>query len=225
MRALSLIVCTALLACTSHAAPILEFYFSRQPGSVHTEPSEYGDPDLLEVEMGEIVYLWVHTPLGATDWRGIAVDFTPDAICGEMELWADPGNIPRWESGSDFDPTDEDINLLRVWGPVGIGQSGTETDDQFSAPSSQAGWWHYCLGSICWFNTSPKWMSVGSGLIVRDGYVTSDVYFGFDETGAPEYAGSGVVAGTTSLRPDIWKVPEPASLLPLGMAALLLRRR
>ena len=73
-------------------------------------------------------------------------------------------------------------------------------------------------------------MSVGQTRIVRSGYTTSDVYFGFTETGLPNGDPdntplSGIVVGSVSDRADIYITPEPASLVLLALAGLALRRR
>ena len=227
------LVCLGLLATLAQAQPVIEFYFSKMscaeadPYS-YALPPEYGSPDLVWPSPGEMVYLWCRTPYG-TPWDNIAIDFTPPDVTGgwmhdEVPVISGKGTTDRWENGSDFDPTDEDINLIRGTA-VGI---GANWNDAYSIP--EPGWdmVHYCLGSLCAdYTETLAWMSVGSGLITRSGYDTSEVYFGFDEFGNPELAGSGFVSGTTSTRADVWLYApaEPASLVLLVIAGLALRRR
>ena len=78
------------------------------------------------------------------------------------------GTIDRWENGSDFDPTDKGINVLRVT-TQGIG--GTWNDGYSIPEDGSWSMFHYCLGSIGWGTTGYKFMSVGSGLIVRNSYL------------------------------------------------------
>ena len=203
--------------------PGIEFYFSRMscedadPYS-YTPPPEYGDGTILEAAVSEAVYLWARTAYdSASAWIGIAIDFTGDVTSGwmhdEVPAISGKGTIDRWENGSDFDPTDEGINLIRVT-TVGI---GANWNDAYSIPENDSwGVVHYCLGSIDWGDEGYKYMSVGSGLIVRDGCTTSNVYFGFDEFGAPEGPVSGISAGATTSRGDIIVVSTPLGACCVG---------
>ena len=226
------LVCLGLLATAAQAQPVIEFYFSTMscadadPYS-YTLPPEYvnGVIPYDTFMIGEEIYLWARTPYDSNSaWNNIAIDFTSDVVVGWMHDEVPSlgkGTIDRWENGSDFDPTDEGINLIRGTA-TGI---GADWQDGYGIPED-ATWSviHYCLGSIGWGYGQMYWMSVGDGLITRDGYSDSTVYFGFDDNGNPELGGSGIFPGTTSPRFDAY-IPEPVSLILLAVASLMLRRR
>ena len=225
------LVCLGLLAMVAQADPVIEFYFSKMscesidPYS-YTPPPEYGDGTMLTAAIGEPVWLWARTPYQTGAWNGISLYFTGEVTSGWM--WgavpkiSGPGTTKRWENGSDFDPVDgDDIYLVNVT-TKGI---GAYWDDGYSIPEPGWGVVHYCLGSIDWGTPGYKWMSNGVHLTTRIPFMTSDVYFGFNEDGTPEYAGSGVIAHTTSDRADIYITPEPGSVVLLALAGLVLRRR
>ena len=214
MRRLHVVImCVGALTVVAQAQPVIEFYYSKmscesaEPYS-YSPPPEYGDGAMFTTDPGETVYLWCRTPL-ELHWS-FAIDFTGDVASGWMHdevpcISSTKCTRDRWENGSDFDPTDDGINLIEVttWG------IGSTWDDAYSIP--EPGWTvvHFCIGSIGWGTPGYKFMSVGSGLMVRTGHITSDVYFSFNPDGTPEYAGSGVEVGTTSDRAEIFIKSEP----------------
>jgi hypothetical protein len=178
------------------------------------------------------VYLWARTSYAASPWVSVSLRFSGTAVAGLMRreaYYRAPPPVPgtwfyRWESGSDLDPYwDQEINLVMVSGPQGI---GTALRDDASVWEADYLHRHYCLGSIDVLPAGhPMYLVVGPGLIVRSGYTTSTVYFGFDAVGNPELAGSGVIPGTTSATWDLCLLPEPTSVMLLVVAGLALRRR
>ena len=132
------VMCLGALAVVAQAQPVIEFYFSTMSCAEadaysYVIPPEYGSSTILTVAQNETVYLWARTAYG-TGWNGLAVNFTGDVVTGMMHddvpVISGKGTIDRWENGSDFDPTDEGINLLRVT-TVGI---GANWNDAYSVP-------------------------------------------------------------------------------------------
>ena len=208
---LATIICLCLFAVVAQAEPVIQFYYSKMrcdSGKFYsyTPPSEYGDGTMLVANQGEDIYLWAATQYTSSAWVGIAIEFTGDVTSGSMHdvVPGMPGGwVYRWGNGSDFDPTDEDINLIDdSTATSGIGNFY----DSYSIPDGAYpyGTMHYCLGPMAWGTPGYKWMSNDIGLTLRDGYATSELYFGFNPDGTPEYAGPGEVAHTTSVRPDIF---------------------
>ena len=240
MRKLLAVACVGFVATVAFADPVIEFYFSKEAPSDATPyyapaPAEWTSGTNITAAIDEVVYLWCHTEYqtSANKWNSIGLEFTgdvnaagadPDGFYIDVPKKPGFGLHTRWQSGSDVDASDEDIDLIGVT-TAAIGTYGPDGRAKFPNPGGSPADFHYCLGGMSWSNLGGKFMSVNSTLVVRSGYTTSTVYFGFDAANQPELGGPGTVVGTTSPTADIVITPEPASLVLLALAGLALRRR
>ena len=222
---LATIICLSLFVVAVRAEPVIQFYYSKMScEEADTEsyniPPEYGDGAMPAAALGETVYLWGRTTFqDYYPWNSVSLYFTGDVTSGEMhdgivcccyaKCWVD-----RWEGSSDFDPaTDDngsdgydDIYLDRgdEWGLAG------NFPDKYTVLEDETWeYMHICIGSMTWNTLGYQWISNDTGLTLREGFTTSDLYFGFNPDGTPEYAGAGEVAHTTSTRADIFIATEP----------------
>lgn len=218
------LMAVALLAGVASAAPI-HFYFSHQ-SSTASVPPEWTTQTNLVSTAGTPVYLWARLTLGER-WVGIGMVYDQDITAGMMEnpSWGFGGATKRWETGSDFDPVgpafvfpsgppNNHIVLVAVAMP---GLGGDANDPGYVVEGGTH--LHYRVG---WLTPAALPMRMGIGLagIARSGGTAGGdlVFFGFGDAGLPNNTFHGF-----SALPDI--VPEPASLMLLGLAALALRRR
>ena len=217
------VVCMSLFAFAASAAEI-EFYFSLQ-GDVSAVPTEYASETTLTVACEETVYLWAQVD-SPDIWNVIDIDFASDcagfATAGvaynpEFPHHGSPYDLIRWETGSDFDPTDPDSNLRlvavttqglgKVLDPMGVdghfmlGEFSFTCDDCFAQPVYlEAG---------------------GNGIKLRNGTAREHVYFGFGDS----WVYNDSPQGMRTDMPDLFLIPEPNGLLLFGVAGLVLRRR
>jgi len=220
----------------------IHFFFSRQAppalGGPDTAPPEYAAQQILNnVLPGETVYLWAHIidpDPGTWDiWQGINIFVDTGGAGTAYNIVSAFGN--RWNTNSDFtwgdNPPPYDIYLVAVteWG------LGNQTEYTFGGmglvPKYFAG--GNTPATLFWavapiaFNEAPPYphpvyLGIDQGGIARRGGVQGGdmVYFGFNDPAIRNDA-----FGQTSALPDLYLIPEPASLLLLGLAGLALRRR
>ena len=239
MKKLVALVCLGLFATIANAGIMddngIQFYFSLQ-GNAASVPAEYTAGTNLTVNNGQTVYLW-SANIYPDVWNGVGMKF--DADCANFTV--DSGVMynpfttgkgawgPRWETGADFDPTDAEykVTLVAVTAP-GIGDYG-----DFSKAGMAIGEyvgdtyvWHTLLGEIAFSSDvvgCGVYMEASGGGMTKSGGTTREhMYFGFGDGWI--YNNSGNDTRTTGA--DLFLgVPEPASLLLLGLAGLALRRR
>ena len=232
-------LCLGLFATVANAqGSDLELYFSAATGAGDVIPPEYAayeNPVLPAA--GGTAYLWAFV-LEGDRWNGVALqNHGPDATGGLMYNDAFIGNL-RWEPppGSDLDPVGD--NYIFGYGveTSGLGHAGEAIADDlglwdFYIPGTNhtgAAGGHYLIAEYTWAGGDPVFLAPGIGGISLSGADPGAnlVYFGFNADGTDRDA--PVVdndVGTESPVADLTFIPEPASLLLLGLAGLLLRRR
>ncbi len=190
--------------------------------------------------VGQVTYgVWAETGVdwdaGTWDvWIGIAVDYmTTGGVSVVSSVMDNSDHLPgiptayRWEASSDFGGTDG-FFLVAVtrYGLGGMlpGDAGGVPADMWAyTPEMGVSGFVYWLGNITLACDAPGelYLGVGTGGIARQGGdVDSDlIYFG----AADGMRGDAFAQFPTV--PLLTCIPEPASLLLLGLAGLVLRRR
>lgn len=251
-KIIAVVLCLSAFAMVaSAAANRIEFYFSKQ-GTLDQIPAEYSSKEVPSVNTGETAYLWAYVQGSTIRWVAVSMLFSGPAIIGGSmyEPWTpnpDDPTIPywaRWNNGGDVNPVgDNFVNLVGV--PVdpvsGLGKNFTPGDPPegdyltVGAPNGPGTTRHFLIGEIQFGSVGDVYVQVGTGFIIKAGTSnppTDDIYFGFG-AGATEHIvkadgvtlayGSDVGAATATA--DLFVVPEPASLLLIGLAGFALRRR
>lgn len=224
--------CLSLLAVAANAAPI-QFYFSTQ-GTVGGVPAEYAAGTTPTVETGETVYLWAASTYPDV-WNGVGMQFgsnspTFDVTSGVMYNPTQKGWGTRWEAGSDFDPVPDDLITLVGVTTKGLGAYGDPL--QYEADLGGGVFVEHTLVGELDFSAFDGLSNIvevyleasGQGITLQGGTTQEEVYFGFGDGPIVNSADQG----TRSALPDLYlhsDVPEPASLLLLGLAGFVLRRR
>ena len=216
-KVLVAIMCLGLVATVANANDIL-FYFSNQADNSGV-PAEFTGA-VNPVPAAPIVYLWAY--LGATDeWNGVALDLTINNALPDSPMY-NPTHAAgqRWNNNSDLDWVGDNHAFGVAVTEFGLGSAL----EQILLPD-----WsidrHFMVGEITMPGASEEFLAVGVGGIARRGgdVLTDGIYFGFTPGGAWDGPLRGDDLGAVSAFSDI--VPEPASLLLLGLAGLALRRR
>jgi len=216
-----------LFAAVANANSI-HFYFStsNDTGSVPTEWVTQTNP---VVNSGDTVYLWATTNYPDI-WNGVGMQFGSDDAgfavdAGVMYNNFTKGWGQRWEDSSDFDPTGADtvITLVGVT-TKGLGAYG-DPDGYEENVGGGNYLEHNLVGEIAFSTTSGLGAifleASGGGIPMQGGTTQEDVYFGFGDDAIKNNSAKG----TRTAVADLTFVPEPASLLLLSFAGLLLRRR
>jgi len=217
MKRFLAVACLGLFAVAANANTI-EFYFS-PTNSVTGVPSEYTNNVNPSVNPGEKVFLWSAHTLGDV-WNGVAImwDQKPGAGVAYNPSFGTPKKF-RWETSSDFDPTDDGaINLVAIQA-LGIGGDDRDPLIYIDEPKNT---WHSLVAELVFNTPGDVFLVMEGGGITRQGGTTQeDVYFG---RGDPSIKNSAP-RGTKTRDKDLTVLPEPASLLLLSLAGLALRRR
>lgn len=227
-----------MLAAAASAAPI-NLYFSTQ-NQVESAlgagdapvPAEFVGQTIPSVNPGETLYLWATIQL-APDFTtdpivGMELDFAGPTVSGTMynpDMNTSPfGNLWRWNRDNpNASNTDSPIALSNDNGPVvGVGQPlssyvgiGSSSDTlAVAAPDFSA--IHFLVAELTPDTPGDLYVDVVSLATGEAQDQLIQVGFGDDMIGA---------TGGTSAMADAIVLPEPASLVLLGLAALAIRRR
>lgn len=230
----------ALAASAASAQVELRVFFSTQGWTTEQAPPglALNNTDPTVSSPGRL-YLWAQVLNGSAGavWNGLGLNIDTDGPAQITGLtlytpqWDNAGDlISRWTSafpGNPAPPTPE-INGINMTAIGTLGEYGVRRaprPDGFVNSTANGG--EVLLGYIDVVHTGGPdagtvWLEVGqAGISRRGGNVTNDrVYFGFGDDGL-----LGNAFGSRSANPDARIIPEPASLLLLGLAGLALRRR
>ena len=213
------IVCLVLVAGVASANDI-HLYFSYQ-GDNSAVPAEF-TAGINPGYTGSPVYLWANITTGDI-WNGMSLDLFGTNAVVPSPLY-NPGTTPntRWNPGSDLEFGGDNHAFGVSVTELGLGNSL----EPIIAPGYNVGT-HWLLGEIVFdaAGGNGTFLEVGDQGIARSGGGPGldDVYFGFDLAGMPDGPIPNNGFGQISTYPDI--IPEPASLLLIGLAGLALRRR
>jgi len=253
-KIIAVVLCLSAFAMVANAAVNrIEFYFSATD-SLAGIPAEYTAKTIPTVALNQKAYLWAYVQSSSIQWSAVSVKFAGPAVTAgvmyEPVTWSpdDPtvSYWRRWNVGTDVIPVgDNQVEMVGVpggGGVTGLGKNfspGDPPDGDYLTPGAPGGAGttrHFLIGEVSYANAGAVNLQVGDGFIIKIGTSkppTDDIYFGFGPNstdkehivlagGALAY-GSDVGAGTAT--PDLYVVPEPASLLLIGLAGLALRRR
>ena len=216
-KVLVAIMCLGLVATVANANDIL-FYFSNQADNSGV-PAEFTGA-VNPVPAAPVMYLWAYVGTG-DEWNGVALDITINNALPDSPMY-NPSSVlgQRWNNNSDLDWVGDNHAFGVAVTEWGLGSLIEPImNPEFSVDR------HYRLGEITMPGASEEFLAVGVGGIARRGGNVLDdgIFFGFTDTGAWDGPLRGDDLGAVSAFSDI--VPEPASLLLLGLAGLALRRR
>lgn len=220
----------------------IHFYFSLQPppalGGPNQVPPEYVSGTNPVMMPGQTAYLWAFIidpdpASGMWDvWNGMNLMLSRPAV-GAAYNPSMGGALTRWESGCDFtweDDPQNDILLAAVhtWGlgneyEFTMFQNAPGLGKYFAGGPTQPTL-HWAVAPVIIDEYSPVYLGIGPGGIARRGGVEygDRVAVGFTPEGQPDYVPYGE---PWSVYPDLYVIPEPATLLLLALSILPLRRR
>ena len=216
------IVCLVLVAGVASANNI-HLYFSYQ-GDNSVVPAEFTGGANPVYQPGVPVYLWANLEAGDI-WNGMSLDLFGTNAVVPSPLY-NPGTTPntRWNPGSDLEFGGDNHAFGVSVTELGLGNSL----EPLIAPGYNIDT-HWLLGEVVFDAAGGvgTFLEIGDQGIARSGGGPGldDVYFGFTEPapGQPDGPIPNNGFGQISTYPDI--IPEPASLLLIGLAGLALRRR
>ena len=247
----AVVACLGLFAAVANADSF-HFYFSTY-GAGFTDamgtdpvptqvPDEYVGGYNPTVVEGETVYVWVYMGDSASSINGLAMTFdkdgamplNPPLMLVPSQLFAfAPFAVTRWHADSDFDPIPDGLwNGIALGGATGIGPANLNDPSHITGIAFNL---HYLVGEITVGEVCDVWMGTGPGVSESSDTHPYDVYYGFTEgppgppfpppPGIPDGPVDGYAVDQFTLYPDLHVIPEPASLLLLGLGVLALRRR
>ena len=223
MRKISaVLVCLLLGAVFANAqGHKIEIYFSKS--NTLTVPEEYTKNINPTVDVGEKVWVWGTITQGDI-WNGINMQWSHTVGSGSMynPSFGTPKKY-RWQTSSDFDPVGapgggNSVNLVAV---DALGLGGDDRDPlQYLDPGGVL--WHFLVGEMAFSEPGDVFFEAGGGgITLKGGTTREEVYFG---RGDP-FIYNNAPKGTRTTLKDLTVIPEPASLLLVGLAGLFLRRR
>ena len=151
----------------------VEFYFSKT-NRLGAVPPEYTDNINPTVVPDQPAYLWAVVVRGdvcdsvSAAWdRNVTGGIMYNPSWGARPYW-------RWETSSDFDPTDGEIHLVAV----NMGGLGGDERDPLSYIEPGGTKWHFLVGDVSFRTYGPVYLMLGFGGICVGVMEAPCVYFG-----------------------------------------------
>lgn len=213
-------MCLGMFVAVADAGSTLHLYFSTTGPGAGMPPEWAAQENPVLPAAGGTAYLWANVLAGDL-WNGVSLEnHGALATGGEMYNATFPGGYgQRWQSppASDLDPADDQyIFGFAVQAPAfGLGHV-LEGEGSYRVGQ------HYLIATYDFDGSAPVFLAPGFGGISLSGAGPgeNDVYIGFGDGPIPDNA-----IGVETDVADLTFIPEPASMLLLGLAGLLLRRR
>ena len=231
---LAVILCLGLFAGVANAQSYMHLYFSETgPGDVvppewdtQTNPYIECEPMAPPCDPCQL-YLWAFVVEGDR-WNGLALGLVGgNAVGGQMINGPFLGDQYRWEpeeGESDLDPVGDNYIFGYSVEQQGLGSTLESYDPTWGYYVPGVGGGHYLVAEYLIECPTVGFLSPGEGGISLSGSGPgqNDIYFGFGDAPLLDNA----VGQITEIPDFICNcIPEPASMLLLGLAGLFLRRR
>ena len=216
-------MCFGLVATVATAGD-LQLYFSTT-GAGDVVPPEYAAQENPVLPAGPgTAYLWAFVNAGDL-WNGLSLEnHGAAATGGEMINGPFLGTQLRWEPSpaSDLDPAGDNYIFGFSVQQNGLGSALEGYDATWLYYIAGTGGGHYLVAVYDFDGSADVYLAPGEGGISLSGSNPgdSDIYLGFGDAPVPDNA-----MGQTSDVADLTFIPEPASMLLLALAGLVLRRR